>query len=108
MALLPQMAATTTRSGCGTLPQIGRVRRGWLFRDLDGSGWWLDDTVVANGAHRVVPAGDPSASCRVFTPMVGARGRARRVYYFLADDDHSVSLAKVARQLAGAVDEPPH
>jgi hypothetical protein len=82
------------------------VRRGWLFRDADGSGWWLDDTIVANGAHRVVPAGDPSAQCRVFTPMIGARGTPRRVYRFADDDDHRVALTTVARHYVHAVDDP--
>jgi hypothetical protein len=101
------MASTTdTTNAESTPPQIGRVRRGWLFRDRRGCGWWLDDTVVANGAHRVVPVGHPSAQCRVFTPMVGARDSGRRVYRFAGDDDHRVSVHTVELQLASAVADP--
>jgi hypothetical protein len=82
------------------------VRRGWVFRDLDGHGWWLDDTIIANGAHRVVATGHPSAQYRVFTPMVGARGTARRVYQFLAGDDHRVALSTVEHQHRNAADDP--
>jgi hypothetical protein len=82
------------------------VRRGWLFRDGRGSGWWLDDTIVTHGAHRVVPTGHPSAQCRVFTPMVGARDVGRRVYRFADGDDHSLSVRAVERQLARADDDP--
>ena len=101
------MASTTdTTSARRTPPQIGRVRRGWLFRDTIGGGWWIDDTVVANGAHRVVAIGHPSAQCRVFTPMVGARDSGRRVYRFARDDDHRVSLHTIELQLARAAADP--
>jgi hypothetical protein len=93
----------TTRA----LPQIGRVRRGWLFRDATGGGWWVDDTVIASGAHRVVPIGQPSAHYRVFTPMVGARDGGRRVYQFVDGDDHRVSLATIELQLARAAADRP-
>ena len=83
------------------------MRRGWLFRDTTGSGWWGDDTVLKNGAHQVVPVGDRSAQYRVFTPMVGARESGRRLYRFSDDDDHDISLPTVARQLAGAAADPP-
>jgi hypothetical protein len=104
--MLPHMASATITRPERTLPQIERVRRGWVFRDAGGHGWWLDDTVVANGAHRVVPTGHPSAQCRVFTPMVGARDTARRVYRFVVDEDHHVSVRAVAVQHEKAVDDP--
>ena len=83
------------------------MRRGWLFRDRHGCGWWLDDTVVTNGAHRVMPIGAPAAQCRVFTPIVAARGANRRIYWFAPEDDHRVSLHAVEQQLAQAADDPP-
>ena len=102
------MAATTDTTSAGrTPPQIGRVRRGWLYRDTIGSGWWVDDTVLKNGAHQVVQVGDRSAQYRVFTPMVGAREAGRQLYRFSDDDDHGVSLRTVARQLAEAAADPP-
>lgn len=104
--MLRRMANATITKSRRTLPQIERVRRGWVFRDPDGRGWWLDDTVAINGAHRVVPAGHPSAQCRVFTPMVGARNTARRVYRFTADEDHGVALRAVAAQHAAAIEDP--
>jgi hypothetical protein len=82
------------------------VRRGWIFRDSAGRGWWLDDAVASSGAHRVVPPGDPSAQCRVFTPMVGARDTARRVYRFRDDDDHGLSVRAVAAQHVAASEDP--
>jgi hypothetical protein len=85
-----------------TLARIERVRRGWVFRDVDGRGWWVDDTVVVNSTYRIVPAGHPSATCRIFTPMVGARDGTRRVYGFQADESHAVSVAAVTRQLRAA------
>jgi hypothetical protein len=105
--MFPSMATTPITSGRRrrTLPQIGRVRRGWVFRDDCGAGWWLDDTVVAAGTHRVVVPGDPSAHCRVFTPMVGARCTARRIYRFDPTDDHSVLLAVVTTQYARALED---
>jgi hypothetical protein len=99
------MADAATTGSRRTLPRIERVRRGWVFRDVAGRGWWLDDAVAASGAHRVVPAGDPSAQYRVFTPMVGARDTARRVYRFRADDGHRISLRVVAEQHARAREE---
>jgi hypothetical protein len=100
-------SATDTKGTRRTLLQIGRVRRGWLFRDRLGCGWWLDDSIVTNGAHRVVPVGHPSAQCRVFTPMVGAREAGRRVYRFAETDEHGVSLHSVDLQLARSVADPP-
>ena len=97
--------ATTIRSR-RSLPQIERLRRGWVFRDAGGRGWWLDDTVVANRTHRVVPTGHPSGHCRVFTPMIGARDTARRVYRFRMDEDHRLAVSAVAMQHARAVDDP--
>lgn len=103
--MLPQMSNATTPKSRRTLPRIESVRRGWVFRDPDGRGWWLDDTVTINGAHRVVPTGHLSAQSRVFTPMVGARDSARRVYRFRAGEEHDVSLHAVATQLAAAIDD---
>jgi hypothetical protein len=103
--MLPLMANAAISRSRRTLPQIERVRRGWVFRDIGGRGWWLDDTVAVNGAHRVVPSGDPSAQCRVFTPMVGARDTARRVYRFRAGEDHALSLHSVATQHTAAIDD---
>jgi hypothetical protein len=100
------MANAATPKSRRTLPRIERVRRGWVFRDPDGRGWWVDDTVAMNGAHRVVPTGHPSAHCRVFTPMVGARDTARVVYRFRAGDEHGVSLLAVATQNAAAMADP--
>jgi hypothetical protein len=100
-------STTDTKGTRRTLPQIGRVRRGWLFRDRRGCGWWVDDTIFTNGAHRVVPVGHLSAQCRVFTPMVGAREAGRRVYRFAENDEHGVSLHLVDLQLASAVADPP-
>jgi hypothetical protein len=91
-----------SRSGA----RLERLRRGWVFRDAGGRGWWLDDTVAANGAHRVVPAGHPSAQFRVFTPMVGARGTARRIHEFGIGEDHAVALRAVAAQHARATSDP--
>jgi hypothetical protein len=104
--MLPRMSNTTTPRSRRTVPRIERVRRGWVFRDPGGRGWWLDDTVTINGAHRVVPTGHPSAQCRVFTPMVGARDTARRVYRFPAGAEHGVSLRTVAAQHAAAINDP--
>jgi hypothetical protein len=104
--MFPPMANATITRSRRTLPRIERVRRGWVFRDPDGRGWWLDDTVAINGAHRVVPTGDLSAQCRVFTPMVGARDTARRVYRFPAGEEHGVSLQAVAAQHTAAITDP--
>jgi hypothetical protein len=103
--MLPVMDHAAITKSRRALPRIERVRRGWVFRDPDGRGWWLDDTVAINGAHRVVPTGHSSAQYRVFTPMVGARDSARRVYRFRADEDHAVSLRAVATQQAAAIDD---
>jgi AraC family transcriptional regulator len=103
--MLPPMAKAAIARSRRTLPRIERVRRGWVFRDSSGRGWWLDDTVAASGAYRVVPAGHPSAHCRVFTPMVGARDSARRVYHFRVGEDHTVALRTVAAQHATAGDD---
>ena len=104
--MLPDMATVpTTSQRRRALPRVERVRRGWVFRDADGTGWWLDDTVVAAGTHRVVVPGDPSAHCRVFTPMVAARSTARRIYRFNPDDDHGVSLTVVAAQHLSALED---
>jgi hypothetical protein len=103
--MLSRMSNTTTPRSRPPLSRIERVRRGWVFRDPDGRGWWLDDTVTINGAHRVVPTGHPSAQCRVFTPMVGARDTARRVYRFAAGEDHGVALRVVAAQHAATIDD---
>jgi hypothetical protein len=103
--MLPRMSDATSPTSRRTFPRIERVRRGWVYRDPDGRGWWLDDTVTINGAHRVVPTGHPSAQNRVFTPMVGARDTARRVYRFRAGEEHGLSLRAVATQLAAAIDD---
>lgn len=103
--MFPPMANAAITRSRRTLPRIERVRRGWVFRDSGGRGWWLDDTVAVNGAHRVVPTGLPSAQYRLFTPMVGARDTARRVYRFRAGEDHDVSLRAVATQHAAAIDD---
>jgi hypothetical protein len=103
--MLPRMENAAITRARRTLPRIERVRRGWVFRDPAGHGWWLDDTVTINGAHRVVPTGHESAQCRVFTPMIGARDTARRVYRFRAGDQHSLSLRAVSTQLAAAIDD---
>lgn len=103
--MLPRMSNATSPRSRRTLPRIGRVRRGWVYRDPDGRGWWLDDTVTVNGAHRVVPTGHPSAQNRVFTPMVAARETARRVYSFRIGEERGVSLPAVATQLAAAIDD---
>jgi hypothetical protein len=104
--MLPEMATvSTTSGGRRTLPRIERVRRGWVFRDAQGAGWWVDDTVAATGAQRVVAAGDPGAQCRVFTPMVNPHSTARRVYRFEPGDDHEVSLATIAAQHLRAAED---
>ncbi len=105
--LVPMVPTIENTDAGRALPQIGRVRRGWMFRDRRGCGWWFDDTVVTNGAHRVVPIGDPAAQCRVFTPVVGARDAGRRIYRFVADDDHRVSLGAVELHLSRASPDPP-
>jgi hypothetical protein len=102
--MLPSMANRATRTR-RTLPRVERVRRGWVFRDPDGRGWWVDDTITVRGTYRVVPAGHSAATCRVFTPMIGARDIARRTYRILGDDDRDVSATTLSRQLRAATAE---
>jgi hypothetical protein len=104
--MLPPMANAAVTRSRRTLPRIEKVRRGWVFRDPEGHGWWLDDTVAVSGAHRVVPTGHPAAQCRVFTPMIGARDTPRRVYRFRTGEDHGVSLRTVVTQHATAMSDP--
>jgi hypothetical protein len=103
--MLPSMANRTTRTR-RTLPRVERVRRGWVFRDADGRGWWVDDTIPVRGTYRVVPAGHAAATCRIFTPMLGTRDIARRTYQILGDDDRDVSATTLSRQLRAATAEP--
>jgi hypothetical protein len=103
--MLSSMAnrATTTRR---SLPRVERVRRGWVFRDSDGRGWWVDDTVTVRNTYRVVPAGHAAATCRIFTPMIGARDTARRTYQIRGDEDREVTVTTLSHQLRAATVEP--
>lgn len=103
--MLPLMGNAVSRRTSRAVPRLERLRRGWVFRDAPGRGWWLDDTVAMNGAHRVVPAGHPSAQFRVFTPMVGARSTARRIYPFAIGEDRGLSLQAVAAQHVRAMSD---
>ena len=104
--MLPEMVTAPTTSGRRrTLARIERVRRGLIFRDAHGAGWWVDDTIAATGAQRVVAAGDPRAHCRVFTPMINPHSTARRLYRFEPGDDHDVSVETVAAQFVRTVED---